>query len=452
MTVLEPRPTSPATGDRLDHDLVARVHVAVGEELARRAGAAERAGGRPLSREDERALSRKLIAEQLQALARDAMSRGSEPLAEQAEARIAEAVFDRLHGLAGIQPLIDDPDVRDIHISGADGVWLSFRDGTKARGPAVAASDEELIELVATAARRVGRSERRWDAAHPELNLQLPNGDRLHALMAVTGRPTITIRRHDFDLHRLDQLWALGVLDTNLLAFLRAAVRAKTNVIVAGGTGTGKTTLLRCLINEIPADERIITIEDSLEIGVEHFAALHPDFETIEAREANTEGVGEFSLADGVRAALRMDPDRVIVGEVRGAEVLPMLLAMSQGNDGSMCSIHADSSKGVFGRLAMYAAMTRERLDPDVTNLLVANAVKLIVHLGWIGGRRRITSVREVTGSVETGQVASNEVWAPAGDGRAHGGGAASAALVELLERHGLDRAALSAGPGRWAQ
>ena len=109
-----------------------------------------------------------------------------------------------------------------------------------------------------------------------------------------------------------------------------------------------------------------------------------------------------------------MDPDRVIVGEVRGAEVLPMLLAMTQGNDGSMCSIHADSSKGVFGRLAMYAAMTRERLDPDVTNLLVANAVDLIVHLGWIGGTRRVTSVREVTGIVESGQVASNEIWGPA--------------------------------------
>jgi pilus assembly protein CpaF len=111
-------------------------------------------------------------------------------------------------------------------------------------------------------------------------------------------------------------------------------------------------------------DERLITVEDSLEIGLERFEDLHPDHETLEAREANTEGVGAFTLADLVRSALRMDPQRVIVGEVRGAEVLPMLLAMSQGNDGSMCSIHADSSKGVFGRLAMYAAMTPERLVP----------------------------------------------------------------------------------------
>jgi Flp pilus assembly CpaF family ATPase len=452
MTAVGPRLSVVLPGEgAVDHEMVARLHRAVGEELARRAGEAEAGGGRRLSPEDERALSRMLIAEQLRVLAREAVAGGSAPLAEHVEAHLAGAVFDRLHGLAGIQPLIDDPDVRDIHISGADGVWLSYRDGTKRRGPTVAASDEELIELVATAARRVGRSERRWDAAHPELNLQLPNGDRLHALMAVTGRPTVTIRRHDFSLHRLEQLWEFGVVDDHLLAFLTAAVRAKLNLIVAGGTGTGKTTLLRCLINEIPDDERIITIEDSLEIGLEHFAALHPDFETIEAREANTEGVGEFSLADGVRAALRMDPDRVIVGEVRGAEVLPMLLAMSQGNDGSMCSIHADSSKGVFGRLAMYAAMTRERLDPDVTNLLVANAVDVIVHLGWIDGRRRVTSVREVTGAVETGQVASNELWAPAGDGRARGGGAASARLASALEPHGFDRSMLLA-TGRWAQ
>lgn len=146
-----------------------------------------------------------------------------------------------------------------------------------------------------------------------------------------------------------------------------------------------------------------------------------------------------------------MDPDRVIVGEVRGSEVLPMLLAMSQGNDGSMCSIHADSSKGVFGRLAMYAAMTRERLEPDVTNLLVANAVDVIVHLGWVDGVRRITSVREVTGVVEGGHVASNELWRPGTDGRALPGVPASEETIVAVEQHGFDRHEFSA-PGRWAR
>ena len=159
----------------------------------------------------------------------------------------------------------------------------------------------------------------------------------------------------------------------------------------------------------------------------------------LEAREANTEGVGEFSLAELVRAGLRMDPQRVIVGEVRGAEVLPMLLAMSQGNDGSMCSIHADSSKGVFGRLAMYAAMTRERLTPEVTNLLVSEAVDLIVHLGWVGGQRRVTSVREVAGILDAGQIASNELWAPGPDGAAVPHTPASTELVLELRAAGYD-------------
>jgi pilus assembly protein CpaF len=369
-------------------------------------------------------------------------------LDEHAEAALAAAVFDRLHGLGRLQPLLDDPSIRDIHISGHARVWLELRSGEKVRGPAVADSDDELVELIAGAARRLGRSERRWDNAHPELNMQLPNGDRLHALMAVTGRPVVTIRRHDFAICRLHELVDRNTLDAPLASFLAAAVRSKRNIIVAGGTGTGKTTMLRCLINEIPAHERLITVEDSLEIGLEYFEDLHPDYETLEAREANTEGAGEFTLANLVRAGLRMDPDRVIVGEVRGAEVLPMLLAMSQGNDGSMCSIHADSSRGVFGRLAMYAAMTRERLTPEVTNLLVAQAVDLIVHLGWVGGVRKVTSVREVTGTIESGLVASNELWAPGPDGAAETRTPPQAETIAALEAHGFDRTTLLAGNG----
>ncbi len=436
--------------DGVDSDLVARLHHSVGEALTAAHVAHEEAGRGRLSPNDERALARKLVADDLRDLAASAYADGRAPLDEATETKITAAVLDRIHGLARLQPLLDDPQIRDIHISGAQCVWLNLRDGTKVRGPAVADSDDDLIELIATAARRTGRSERRWDHAQPELNLQLPNGDRLHALMAVSGRPTVTIRRHDFDIHRVSQLVDGGVCDELLANFLSAAVRARANIIVAGGTGTGKTTTLRCLINEIPATERLITIEDSLEIGLERFEELHPDHETLEAREANTEGVGSFSLAELVRSALRMDPQRVIVGEVRGAEVLPMLLAMSQGNDGSMCSIHADSSKGVFGRLAMYAAMTPERLTPDVTNLLVANAVDLIVHLGWVSGERRVTSVRQVAGTVEGGQVVSNELWRPEGTGSGIPAAPPTPDFAAQLEAHGFDASAHAAAHGWW--
>lgn len=443
-------PAAWAGPNELDGALVARLHRTVGDALTDEHARHEADGRGRLGIEDERALTRKILGDELRAMASAAYAQDQDPFDDATEAALTAAVLDRLHGLARLQPLLDDPNIRDIHISGCDRVWLSMRDGAKVQGPAVADSDDELVELIATAARRVGRSERRWDNAHPELNLQLPNGDRLHALMAVSGRPTVTVRRHDFDICRVSQLVGRGVCDELLADFLTAAVKARSNLIVAGGTGTGKTTALRCLINEIPADERLITIEDSLEIGIDRFDELHPDHETLEAREANTEQVGAFTLANLVRSALRMDPQRVIVGEVRGAEVLPMLLAMSQGNDGSMCSIHADSSRGVFGRLAMYAAMTTERLAPEVTNLLVANAVDLVLHLGWVDGERVATSVREITGGIETGQVVSNEIWRPGPSGRAVPAAPPTAELSRSLEAHGFRPMDHAAAEGWW--
>ena len=395
-------------------DLRSHLHRTVAEKLSEHLRSLN--GDQPLSLDDERALTRSLIAAELRLLAEDAYRNGETPMDPAEEAELAEAVFDRVHGLGRLQPYVDDPDIANIHINGHDNVWLVYRDGSKVRGEPAADSDRELIEIIATAARRIGRSEKRWDQVSWELHLQLPGGERLHGVMGLTGRPAITIRRHDFTIYRLKHLIDLGVIDEGLAAFLAAAVKAKLNLIVAGGTNTGKTTMLRCLLNEIPPEERVVTVEDNLEIGLDRFVDLHPDQVMWERRGANIEGRGEASLADCVRATLRQNPDRVIVGEIRGVEVLDMLRAMSQGNDGSMSSIHADSSKGAIVRLGMYTA--EAGLDEQTSNKWIANAVDLIVHLGWVDGVRRVTSVREVL-EAEARQIASNEVYRPGADGRA---------------------------------
>ena len=196
-------------------------------------------------------------------------------------------------------------------------------------------------------------------------------------------------------------------------SFLSAAVRARRNIVIAGGTGSGKTTLLRALLNEVPREERIVTIEDAYELGIERFADLHPDHDALQSRAANIEGRGEITMADLTRMALRMDPDRVIVGEVRGAEAFPMLMAMSQGNNGSMCTMHADGTKSVFPKLAAYVSMASTGLPVDTVNLLMGSAVHFVVFISLDKGVRRVRSVREVIDS-DGLQIISNEIFRPA--------------------------------------
>jgi Flp pilus assembly CpaF family ATPase len=430
-----------------DLDLAGRLHRAVAESLSERLRSVD--GDDPLSLEDEQALTRSLIAAELSRLAESAYRNGGTPLDSATEAELAATVFDRVHGLGRLQPYIDDPDIANIHVNGCDNVWLVYRDGSKVRGEPAAESDRELIEILSTAARRIGRSEKRWDQVSWELHLQLPGGERLHAVMGLTGRPAVTIRRHDFSIYRLKHLIDLGVVDVGLAKFLAAAVRAKLNLIVAGGTNTGKTTMLRCLLNEIPAEERVVTVEDNLELGLDRFFDLHPDQICWERRGANIEGRGEASLADCVRATLRQNPDRVIVGEIRGVEVVDMLRAMSQGNDGSMSSVHADSSKGAIVRLGMYTA--EAGLDEETSNKWIANAVDLIVHLGWVDGIRRVTSVREVL-EAEARQISTNEVYRPGSDGWAvpAAGPTIRNDTLDSLAAAGFDSSYLADPSGRW--
>jgi pilus assembly protein CpaF len=417
---------------------VARVAHAVSEALADDR-VSRRSGGRgALALDDERELARSVAVGQLDALAGERLAAGLATLSELDESELVEAVLARVLGLGRIQPLLDDVRINDIHIRGSAPARVKTTDGQRLTVPPVVDTDDELIELVRLVATRMGRSERRFDAATPEVNLQLPDGSRLFATMEVSSRPSVVIRKHRFELSSLAELVDHEMLDTGLADFLAAAVRAKRNIVIAGGTGSGKTTLLRALLNETPVDDRIITIEDAYELGIDRFESLHPDYDMLQSRPPNIEGAGAVTMVDLTRMALRMDPDRVIVGEVRGAEAFPMLMAMSQGNNGSMCTMHADSTRTVFPKLAAYVSMADTGLPVDTVNLLLATALHLVVHIDVVDGVRRIVSVREVV-DADGARIVSNEIYRRGPDGAAVPGYPVRDTTLELLEVHGFD-------------
>ncbi|MDE0236997.1 MAG: ATPase, T2SS/T4P/T4SS family, partial [bacterium] len=265
------------------------------------------------------------------------------------------------------------------------------------------------------AAARLGRNERRFDIANPFLDLRLPDGSRLNAVMAVSERPAVSIRRHRHEQVTLADLCELGTVDKTLRDFLYAAVRARMSIIVCGGTNAGKTTLLRALLNACDPDERLITIEDRLELCLAADPDRHRDVIELETRTANIEGTGEITMQQLVRNALAMSPDRLIVGEVRGPEVVDMLSALSTGNDGSMCTIHANSSQAAFSKIATYALRSTERIPVEATNRMIAESIDFVVHISkGKNGQRQVGSVREVTGT-SLGEVNSAEVFASNG-------------------------------------
>jgi Flp pilus assembly CpaF family ATPase len=260
--------------------------------------------------------------------------------------------------------------------------------------------------------------------------------------MDVTLRPAISIRRSRMGKVFLADLVGNGTMSPEVGSFLAAAVAARKNIMIAGSTNAGKTTLLRAMANQIPADERIITVERALELGLDHFPELHPNVVAFEERLPNSEGQGAVTMAELVRRSLRMNPSRVIVGEVLGDEIVTMLNAMTQGNDGSLSTIHANSSLEVFNRICTYALQAQERLPIEASHMLIAGAINFVVFQAKRneysrGGRlhRFVASVREVTGV--DGRVMSSEVFAPGPDGRAYAHAPASCA--DELAPYGYD-------------
>ena len=410
----------------------------IGNELAEEHVRVRRVGGVPWSTDEELLFAQTVAMNESIRLSNSLVSDGRIALSTAEQELLTSMAVAQVLGLGRLQLLMDDEEISDIHVKGCSPVWVKMRNGTREQRPPIVDSDDELVDLIRRAATRLGRAERRFDSASPELNLQLPDGSRLFAAMEVSLRPTLVIRKHQFSMSRLTELQLRGLCDPLTASFLAAAVRSKRNIIVCGGTGSGKTTLLRALINEVAPSERIVTIEDAYELGIDRFHDLHPDHDALQSRPANIEGHGEITLADLTRMALRMDPDRVIVGEVRGAEAFPMLLAMSQGNNGSMCTMHADSARSVFPKLAAYVSMASTGLPVETINTLIASALHFVVHIELIDGVRRIKSILEVV-DAEGPTITSNEVFSWSGQGRSRSYSSMRQASRLLLLDHGFE-------------
>ncbi|MEV6603500.1 ATPase, T2SS/T4P/T4SS family [Kutzneria sp. NPDC051319] len=427
----------------------------LGTELPQRVEAQQRRTGAPVSREARRQLAQEILNDAV-AVHTERELDADRPLVDgPVEQQVIREVINELFGMAGLQPLLDDTSVETINANRFDRVFVQYNDGRRAQVAPIASSNEELTDLVRLLAARASSQERRFDQGSPAVNLQLPGGERLFAVMALTagGVTSLSIRRHGYLTVTLPELRSKGTIDAGLQEFLRALVRARKNVLITGGTGAGKTTLLRALAAEMDPMERIVTIEDAFELGLELDPDIHADVTAFQAREANIEGEGAISQSELVRWGLRMSPDRVIVGEIRGPEVIPMCNAMSQGNDGSMATLHASSSRIAFTRLASYAAQGVERLPLEATNLLVASAVHFVVHLarGTDRTTRVVSSIREVVGA-DGPQVVSNEIYRPASDRRAHPvAGALRTDTLDDLVDVGFDPAALERPEGWWA-
>ena len=381
------------------------------------------------------------IQQELDALANQRTRNGQPMLSMDAEAALAEAVRRRLQPIRLIMDLLSDPRVENVSINNHRTTWIYYGDGTKRRGPAMAESDAELEDLARMCGIRFARSERRFDQAHPFLDVQLADGSRLHAIMAVTDGVAISIRKHQYIHVTLADLIAKGTVDPDLAAFLAAAIRKPepANILIAGGTDAGKTTLLRALLSEIDFSERLVTIEDPLELMLSD-DPRRDDLLELEAREPNVEGQGEITIQQLVRQTKRMRADRIIVGEVRGEEVIDMLDAMATGNDGSLSTIHADSARAAIQRV--YSFGWRAGMPQQATASVLAAAVHLIVHVKKIrDGKRVITGVVELTGSMtDDGGVQTLELWGPGADSRAVKTGVQpTERLLERLAAGGCD-------------
>ena len=373
---------------------------------------------------------------------------------------IADAVRHQHYGLGLLDSYLSDElgTVENVDLIGYDQVWVTYATGERVRAQPVFASDTDLIEAVRALAARGGSTARDFTEHHPLVNVSIGRRIRLTATMDVTPRPCVSLRRHGYTSIHLARLVELGTLTQALADFLAAAVKARFNIIVTGGANAGKTTLLRALASQIPAWEQIATLETDRELFLEDLPD-HPIVIAFEQRRPNSEGTGGITLMDLLPQALRHHTTRILVGEARTDETVPMIEAMNSGWAGSMCTMHANSAEAAFDRILILALRGGLAMAERAIHLMVGNSVDLIVHIRQHhdGHKtvRRVSEVLEVSPPGDSERPSIARIFAADGPGGhavpRHG---PSTGLLERLEAAGFGSqhlgTCLPLAPGVW--
>ena len=324
----------------------------------------------------------------------------------QQRAMIVEAVYSSIRGLGILDTIMADDTITEVMINGPDCIFVE-QNGRVHRLNQTFESEKKLRDIIQ---RIVGKAGRAVDEAHPIVDTRLESGDRVNVVLrpiSLTG-PIVTIRKFSKNPMTIEKLIQYGSITKDIADFLELLVRSKYNIFISGGTGSGKTTFLNALSNYIPKDERIITIEDSAELQIEGIENLV----SLESRNANSSGEGEITIRDLIKSSLRMRPDRIVVGEVRGAEALDMLQAMNTGHDGSLSTGHANSSYDMMSRLETMVIQGSEGLPLAAIRQQIASALDIVIHLSRLRDHSRKTmEISEVIGIDERGNIKLNPLF-----------------------------------------